>query len=127
MFIHQDWFMRQIEMIIDTIIYSIFGKSSKEYSLIEELRQDQNAELKQRLTDLLHDKQLGEAENQLFFELEKAEKGTLAVAIDFYQQANALSDEELEAQGFTRSELLDGLSEAAEMYGLFIPRLLDET
>lgn len=127
MFMQQDWFLRQIEMIIDTIIYSIFGKSSKEYSLIEELRQGQNAELKQRLTDLLHDKQLGEAENQLFFELEKAEKGTLAVAIDFYQQANALSDEELEAQGFTRAELLDGLSEAAEMYGLVIPRLLDET
>lgn len=127
MFMQQDWFLRQIEMIIDTIIYSIFGKSSKEYSLIEELRQGQNAELKQRLTDLLHDKQLGEAENHLFFELEKAEKGTLAVAIDFYQQANALSDEELEAQGFTRAELLAGLSEAAEMYGLVIPRLLDET
>ncbi len=42
----------------------------------------------------------------------------LAAALDFYRQANALTDGELEAQGFTREELLEGLSQVAKRYGL---------
>ena len=57
----------------------------------------------------------------MFFELEDGDENILAIAIDFYHQANTLSDKELDEQGFTRSELLEGLSDVAERYGLFIP------
>lgn len=125
MIIHEDWLMRQIDMMIAAVISFLFGKDGNRYSLTEELREERSARLKQRLTDLLKSGDLGEAENQLFYELERADKGTLAVAVDFYRQANALSDEELEAQGFTREELSDGLKEAVEMCGISIPGFWD--
>ena len=120
MFMQQDWLMRQIEMMIAAIIQLLSEKAGKEYSLKDELGQGRSTELKQKLTNLLNERQLSEAENLLFFELEDGDESTLAVAIDFYQQANTLSDKELEDQGFTRSELLEGLGDVAERYGLFI-------
>lgn len=126
MFMQQDWLMRQIEMMITAIIQFLFRKDSGECSLKEELEQEQSVALKQRLTILLDERRLGEAEDLLFFELDKTNMSTLAVAIDFYQQANTMSDEELEEQGFTRSELADGLREVVEQYGIFIPGLWDE-
>ena len=121
MFMQQDWLMRQIEMMIAAIIQLLSEKAGKEYSLQDEIKQERFTELKQKLTDLLNEGQLGEAENLLFFELEDGDENILAIAIDFYQQANTLSDKELDEQGFTRSELLEGLSDVAERYGLFIP------
>lgn len=121
MFMQQDWLMRQIEMLITAIIQLLTERAGKEYRLEDELRQGHATELMQKLTTLLNDRQLGEAENLLFFELESGDESTLAAAIDFYQQANMLSDKELEEQDFTRSELLEGLSDVAEQYGLFIP------
>ena len=121
MFMQQDWLMRQIEMMIAAIIQLLSEKAGKEYSLKDELKQERFTELKQKLTDLLNEGQLGEAENLLFFELEDGDENILAIAIDFYHQANTLSDKELDEQGFTRSELLEGLSDVAERYGLFIP------
>lgn len=121
MFMQQDWLMRQIEMMIAAIIQLLSEKAGKEYSLQDEIKQERFTELKQKLTDLLNEGQLGEAENLLFFELEDGDENILAIAIDFYHQANTLSDKELDEQGFTRSELLEGLSDVAERYGLFIP------
>ena len=121
MFMQQDWLMRQIEMLIAAIIQLLSEKAGKEYSLKDELKQERFTELKQKLTDLLNEGQLGEAENLLFFELEDGDESILAIAIDFYQKANTLSDKELDEQGFTRSELLEGLNDVAERYGLFIP------
>ena len=123
MFMQQDWLMRQIEMMIAAIIQLLSEKAGKEYSLKDELKQERFTELKQKLTDLLNEGQLGEAENLLFFELEDGDESILAIAIDFYQKANTLSDKELDEQGFTRSELLEGLNDVAERYGLFIPGL----
>ena len=126
MFMQQDWLMRQIEMMIAAMIQLLSEKAGKAYSLTDELRQEGSTGLEQKLTDLLQEKQLGEAENLLFFALEDGDESALAAAIDFYQRANALSDKELEEQGFTRGELLEGLRDVAERYGLFIPGFWDE-
>lgn len=126
MFMQQDWLMRQIEMMTIAIAQLLFGKGGKEYDLKEEWGQKQSAELKRRLAVLLDEGRLGEAEDLLFSELDGTDKSILATAIDFYQQANAMSDEELEAQGFTRSELWEGLGEVVERCGLYIPGFWDE-
>ena len=126
MFIQQDWLMRQIEMMIAAIIQLLSGQAGKEHSLTDGPGQERSTELKQQLTNLLQEGQLGKAEDLLFFELDGGDERTLSVAVDFYQQANMLSDKELEDQGFTRSELLEGLSEAAERCGLFIPGFWDK-
>lgn len=124
MFIQQDWLMRQIEMMVSTVAKVVFGKDSQESAL--SLEQERSVELSRKLTALLHKGQLGKAEDLLFFQLKSGDKAALASAIDFYRQANALTDEELEAQDFTRSELLDGFREAVEQYGLYVPGVWDE-
>lgn len=114
--------MRQIEMMASAIARLVFGKNGQEYNL----EQEHSAELSQKLTELLHQGLLGKAEDLLFLRLESGDKAALASAINFYRQANALTDEELEAQDFTRSELFDGLREAVEQYGLYVPGVWDE-
>jgi len=110
-FMQQDWLMRQIEMMTMAIAKLLFGKDGEAYDLKEVSNQEG---------------QLGEAENLLFFELDKGDERTLAVAVDFYKQANTFSDRELEAQGFTRTELWEGLGEVVKRYGLYIPGFWDE-
>ena len=126
MFMQQDWLMRQIEMMTMAIAKLLFGKDGEVSDLKEVSNQRQSSELKQKLTALLCEGSLGEAENLLFFELDKGDESTLAVAVDFYKQANMFSDRELEAQGFTRAELWEGLGETVERYGLYIPGFWDE-
>lgn len=123
MFMQQDWLMRQIEIMTKAIAQLLFGKDGKECMIEEEFEQEQSVKLKKRLDDLLEEGQLGKAEDLLFFELDEGDISILAVAVYFYQRANKMTDEELEAQGFTRSELWEGLGEVAERYGLFIPGL----
>lgn len=123
-FIQQDWLMRQIEMIISTILL-LLGESSQDSASPEELHQESSSELAQELTGLLREGQLGKAEDLLFQHLDAEDKSILAIAMDFYQQANAMSDTELEAQGFTRDELLEGLRQVAEFYGLYLPGFWD--
>lgn len=127
MFMQQDWLMRQIEIMTMAIAQLLFGKDSKENGLKEELKQEQSTELKQRLDTLLKEGRLGEAEDLLFFELDETDKSILAVAIDFYQQANTMSDDELNRQGFTRSELWEGLGAVVERYGVLIPGFWDKS
>ena len=127
MFMQQDWLMRQIEIMTMAIAQLLFGKDSKEHGLKEELKQEQSTELKQRLDTLLKEGRLGEAEDLLFFELDETDKSILAVAIDFYQQANTMSDDELNRQGFTRSELWEGLGAVVERYGVLIPGFWDKS
>ena len=126
MFMQQDWLMRQIEIMTMAIGQLLFGKDSKEHGLKEELKQEQSAELKQKLDALFKEGRLGEAEDLLFFELDETDISMLAVAIDFYQQANTMSDDELNARGFTRSELWEGLGEVVERYGVLIPGFWDK-
>ena len=127
MFMHQDWLMRQIEMMTIAIAQLLLGKGGKEYDWKEDLGQEQAVNLKKRLIKLLDEGRLSEAEDLLFFELDGTDRSILATAIDFYQRANELSDEELKAQGFERSELWDGLGEVVERYGLFLSGFWDET
>ena len=119
--------MRQIEMMTIAIAQLLLGKGGKEYGWKEELGQERSVELKKRLTRMLQEGRLGDAEDLLFFELDEADKGILAAAVDFYRQANEMSDEELEKQGFTRLELWEGLGEVVERYGLYIPGFWDKT
>ncbi|MCI9257416.1 DUF6483 family protein [Acutalibacter sp.] len=125
MFVQQDWLMRQIEMMVSTILRLLSLEASRDSALPEESRQSGSGDrqggsgqLAQALTSLLRQGQLGKAEDLLFEHLDPEDEGVLAAALDFYRQANALTDGELEAQGFTREELLEGLSQVAKRYGL---------
>ncbi len=121
MYIQQDWLIRQIEMALSFITQMLFGKNPQNSAAAEDTRQTLSTELTQRLAALLQEKRLGEAEDLLFQHLDGEDTSLLATAVAFYHQANAMSDAELESQGFTREELLEGLSQVAERYGLYLP------
>lgn len=128
MFMQQDWLMRQIEMMTAAIARLLLGKELDESGMGAAFGQERSDELDRKLIALLRDGRLGEAEDLLFFQLDEvgADRGILAAAIDFYQRANELTDDELEARGFSRSELWEGLGEVVERCGLSIPGFWDE-
>ncbi len=121
MFMQQDWLMRQIEMLVSTVLRLLGLELSQEPSQPEELRQSGPDWLEQELFRLLGQGQLGKAEDLLFEHLKPGDKDALAAALRFYQQANTLTDPELEAQDFTREELMEGLEQAVKKYGLCLP------
>lgn len=126
MYMQQDWLMRQIDMILSFITQLLFEKRAQDAGGEEILRQEAAAELAEELSGLLREKRLREAEDLLFQHLDPEDESLLALAVDFYRQANAMTDAELEAQGFTREELLEGLGQAAERYGLYLPGFWDK-
>lgn len=113
--------MRQIEMMISTVLRLLDIELSQDSVPPEELRQSGSGGLEQELTCLLQKRQLGKAEDLLFEHLSPGDKRALITTLDFYRQANALSDAELEAQDFTREELLEGLHQAVKRCGLNLP------
>lgn len=141
--------MRQIEMMVSTILRLLSLEASRDSALPEESRQsgpgDRKSDSKDRESDsgdpqndsedrqrdsgrweeeldrLLRQGQLGRAEDLLFEHLAPEDRGALSAALDFYRRANALTDAELEARDFTREELLEGLTEVSKRYGLCLP------
>lgn len=124
MFMKQDWLMRQIEVLAVAVAQLVFGKGGVEYDLKEEDGQARSDGVERALAELIEQDRLGEAEDLLFAGLDGVDLAGLARALDFYQTANRLSDEALGRQGFTRQELLEGLREAVERYGIDIPGLV---
>lgn len=123
MFIHQDWLMRQIEMVTMVLARLLFGKTGQKAGWEQALEDQQTRELTDDITGLLRQEKLGEAENLLFARLEGGfpEQAVLTAAVDFYRRANELTDSQLEAQGFTREELWDGLGQILRQCGVQIP------
>ena len=124
--ITEDYLMRQIEIIARTLAKLLFDKSTPEY-VIPDYRQLSEADIfYNRLLKLIDEKQLNEAENLLFEQIE-AELGEnyesrviLEIAIDFYSKLNDLDDDILESCGFEREEIDEGIREIAELYGISV-------
>ena len=70
------------------------------------------------LSALVRQGKLCQAEDLLFEALEDPGQMVLDAALRFYQDLNALSDETLEAQGFSREEILEGLQHVCDIFGI---------
>jgi hypothetical protein len=121
MFIKQDWFMRQIEVLAAAIAQLIFGRGEVLHEIREESRDTSGALLEREPMALLKRGRLCEGEDALFRTLDLSDREDLLFATEFYWEANRLSDEELAVQDFTREELWDGLREVMALYGVEIP------
>lgn len=128
MAIHQDYLMRQIEIIALTLAKLIFNKDTPEYVILNEDGFSETDLILKELIELINAKRINEAENLLFEHINaeisqnKAnpempeEKKYLEIAIDFYSRLNNLSGKFLEECKFERSEIDDGIREIAEIY-----------
>jgi len=124
MAIHQDWLMRQIEIIGRTLAKLIFNKESTEYVIINNQILTETDMIYNRLNQLIDEGNLNEAENLLFEKIDE-EVGEnpdnnkyLEVAVDFYSRLNDMDNKTLEGYDFEREEIDEGIREVAEIYGI---------
>lgn len=118
MFYEQDWVMKQIRLLVRFVARAVFKKDTAEYKeLIEESLAGTDI-LHRELMIFLEEGRICEAENHLFENIDKTEKSHLALALDFYERLNLLSDEELEKADFSREEVKEGLNNALGLFGL---------
>lgn len=116
--IQKDWVLRQIENFANFIAKLIFNKDTTDYVLKSNSDGDEIDRLYWRLSELVIEGKINEAENILFDEIDPSNKKYLELAVDFYSKLNLLSDEFLEKHDFSREEIEEGLNSAAAIFGV---------
>lgn len=111
-----DYLMRQVETLVETVAHLVFQKKSADYQP-GEVRSSAD-DLYFELHTLVEQGQINEAENRLYEGCDLNDVQCLEVAVDFYAHLNNLSDKELEAGGFSREEIQEGLEDLLEQYGV---------
>ena len=123
MYLSQDWLMRQIQLAAAAAAQLLFRKSGIAYRIEDETDLSQTDLLHKRLKDLMRQGELCRAEDLLYERLEFDNRAHLALALDFYQSLNELSDDVLEACGFPRSEIEGGIHDVLRRFGIVLPGL----
>ena len=118
---HQDWLMRQIEMLSSYVFHILLGKADE---LTGDVHIDTKKEtagdgsgLGAKLTALVRVERFCEAENLLYAAVEEGEPEALTAGLRFYSDLNALPDETLVRCNFPRDEILSGLQELCAACG----------
>lgn len=118
---HQDWLMRQIATITRYVFSILLGKEDELTSDIQIESQQQTIGaanmLSFRLSGLVREGRLGEAEDLLYSAVEDGDPEALTAGLRFYNDLNILSDETLQRCNFSREEILSGLRELCAAYG----------
>lgn len=117
---HQDWLMRQIEIIAETLARVVFRKAPARRAeiVLQQKSGAPGAELTETLLAMVRAGELCTAEDLLYERLDPNDRDGLAAALCFYSALNALPDAELEARNFPRDEILSGLTDVCRRYGL---------
>ncbi len=123
MYFQKDYLMRQIEDMVRFIAKVLFGKDLFKYEIIDEANLTQTDMLYAKLTALVSQRKLCEAEDLLYESIESGNADHARIALDFYDTINALSDDELESSNFSRKEIKDGLKQITAILGVEIDGL----
>lgn len=123
MYFQKDYLMRQIEDMVRFIAKVLFGKDLFKYEIIDEANLTQTDMLYAKLTALVSQRKLCEAEDLLYESIESGNADHARIALDFYDTINALSDDELESSNFSREEIKDGLKQITAILGVEIDGL----
>ncbi len=117
----KDYIMRQISLAVQVAARLIFGKSEPVY--VEEDSQTPTGGdlLHAEIMRLLRERKINEAEDALFDRLDAGIANLAAIATDFYYRLSLLADEELEAAGFSRAEIDQGLTDFMSRSDISLP------
>ena len=108
----EDFFTRQLEGLIRVYAKLLFGKEYRPK------QQQEPVSLQDDLERMLHQGELGEAEDLLFEVLERAVAEGVGrwecqeLVNWFYEQLSQMCDEELEHGNFSREEIIQGQAQA---------------
>ena len=125
-YFEKDYIMRLIHGIARMMARILFGKEEEngEIAAVMTKSARENDDCLRRMIDA---GQLNAAENRLFEMIESSawsKKDLAAVVLSFYDYANSKPDEFLAAAGFSREEIISGLSDAMKALGMEIPEYL---
>ena len=111
----KDYIMRLTHEIARTLIKLIFNRDiDKEDETPVSLERLQQFK---KLTAMIDDGQINEAENQLLDELDPDSQSYFEMALLFYEKLGCNGEEFLEEHGFTQDEVMDGLKYIVDYYG----------
>lgn len=114
----KDWFMMQVEQMVEFVTMVVFGKSYNEYQVEDYDNLTEEDRLFIGITALLNENKISEAEKFLLEEVDVKNMKQFRVVLDFYQKLNNFSDEELEQNNFSREKIFNGLKNISERFGI---------
>ena len=115
---HDDWLIRQINVVTESIGRLLFNTSAPKYHEKEEHNSAEVDKCAQAIDALLLEKRVGDAEDLLFTSLDPDNRECLLLGLDFYSRLNAMSDARLKEAGFSREEIDEGLRDVVDQFGL---------
>ena len=116
---HKDYLVRQIESMSESIACIVFNKEAAAKNEIRSEEKHTDTDLLYvLLCDLVAKNSINEAENLLFDMLDPYSYNQLAIAEDFYNRLDRLSDKELADANFSREEIANGLDDVKAIFSL---------
>ena len=115
-----DWLLKQIN-VVSEFLQKLFTDMEKARKLNEnEQYQKDSFEFERLLENLIEEDRINDAENILFEKLETNNLMYATIATRFYDKLKGLSDEKLQKSNYSRDEILQGLNDMCDMFGLEI-------
>lgn len=115
-----DYIMWEIEKLTRLLAMAMFHKELDTTEFVDEKGNLSGGQfLSYRLNRMVLEGEIGKAEDLLFESLEEdAGDDYKRAALDFYSALQRLPDEKLEAGGFSREEILEGLEDLRGRFGI---------
>ena len=115
-----DWLLKQIN-VVSEFLQKLFTDMETSRKLNEnEQYQKDSFEFERLLENLIDEDRINDAENILFEKLETNNLMYATIATRFYDKLKGLSDEKLQKSNYSRDEILQGLNDMCDMFGLEI-------
>lgn len=115
-----DWLLKQIN-VVSEFLQKLFTDMETNRKLNEnEQYQKDSFEFERLLENLIEEDRINDAENILFEKLETNNLMYATIATRFYNKLKGLSDEKLQKSNYSRDEILQGLNDMCDMFGLEI-------
>ena len=115
-----DWLLKQIN-VVSEFLQKLFTDMETNRKLNEnEQYQKDSFEFERLLENLIEEDRINDAENILFEKLETNNLMYATIATRFYDKLKGLSDEKLKKSNYSRDEILQGLNDMCDMFGLEI-------
>ena len=124
MYLQKDWLMHQIETAIQIIAKLLLNKNIIIYPLTDPLEKANFTFLHENLLELLTVGKINEAEDLLHQNMAYNSSEYATLALDFYNRLNALDDDFLEDNDFSREEIKLGLTDLFARLGVDVSPLI---
>lgn len=111
----KDYYMRVVHELVRTLIRLVFRKEIDKDE--EKMVPLEVLEQYKKLTAMIDDGQINEAENLLLDGMEVDSRAYFELTLLFYERLNAKTDEFLEEHDYSREEVLDGIKYVVDFYG----------